>query len=236
MKPLYLADSVREVLGKSLRPGGEVLTRRMMELTRPATGELLLDAGCGAGTSMMLLRDNQTCQVIGIDFDQGLITEAQHNGLSVAQADMAQLPLLSDTVDTVLCECAWNLTDKQQALAEFFRVLRPGGLLALSDIYLRHLDEQQRKSAWPHRSCFFQATGLDTIREMVSRAGFEILHLEDHSLLLKRTAAEFVFAHGSLQGFWEVVMGDSKRAKAACTASSATRPGLFLLIGQRKKA
>lgn len=236
MKPLYLADSVREVLGKSLRPGGEALTRRMMELACPASGELLLDAGCGAGTSMMLLRKNETCRVVGIDFDQGLATEAQSNGLSVAQADMAQLPLLSDTVDTVLCECAWNLTDKQQALAEFFRVLRPGGLLALSDIYLRHPGNEKGKSAWPNQSCFFQATDLSTVREMVSRAGFEILQLEDHSLLLKRTAAEFVFAHGSLQGFWEAVMGDRQRAKAACTASAATRPGLFLLIGKRKKA
>ena len=236
MKPLYLADPVREVLGTSLRPGGEALTQRMIELTRPATGDLLLDAGCGGGTSMMLLRENVTCRAVGIDFDQGLATEAQHNGLSVAQADMAQLPLLTGTVDTVLCECAWNLTDKQQALAEFVRVLRPGGLLALSDIYLRNLEDEHCKGAWPNRSCFFQATDLETVREMVSKAGFEILQLEDHSSLLKRTAAEFVFAHGSLLGFWEAVMGDSKRAKAACIASAATRPGLFLLIGQRKRA
>ncbi|WP_319548369.1 DVU_1556 family methyltransferase [Desulfogranum marinum] len=236
MKPLYLADSVREVLGKSLRPGGETLTRRMVSLVRPATGDLLLDAGCGAGASMMLLRESDTCRVVGIDFDQGLTAEARNSGLNVAQADMAQLPLLSDTVDTVLCECAWNLTNKQQALAEFFRVLRPGGLLALSDIYLRHLEGQQCKRAWPNRSCFFQATDLETVRGMVSRAGFEILQLEDHSQLLKKTAAEFVFAHGSLQGFWEAVMGDSKQAKAACTASAAARPGLFLLIGKRKKA
>ena len=236
MKPLYLADSVREVLGKSLRPGGEVLTQRMMELARPSNGDVLLDAGCGAGASMMLLRQNHTCRVVGVDCDQGLTKEAQDNGLNVVQADMAQLPLSTCTVDTVLCECAWNLTDKQYVLADFFRVLRPGGLLALSDIYLRSLPDEECKRAWPNRSCFFQATDLETVREMVSRAGFEILNLEDHSQLLKKTAAEFIFAHGSLRGFWEAVMGDSKRAKAVCAASAVTRPGLFLLIGQRKKA
>jgi hypothetical protein len=68
---------------------------------------------------------------------------------------------------------------------------------------------------------------------MVMSAGFEILTLEDHSRLLKQTAAEFVFAHGSLQGFWQAVLGDSERADAVCAAAMATRPGLFLLTAQR---
>lgn len=145
------------------------------------------------------------------------------------------LPLLTHSMDMILCECVWNLTDKPQVLKEFARVLRCGGTLALSDIYLREPAVDHTNAGWPNRSCFFQATDLPTVREMVAEAGFEVLVLEDHSRLLKQTAAEFVFSHGSPQGFWQAVLGDSARADAVCAASKATRPGLFLLIAERSK-
>jgi hypothetical protein len=68
--------------------------------------------------------------------------------------------------------------------------------------------------------------------EQVGTAGFEVELVEDHSALLKRTAADFVFRYGSLQGFWEAVTGDAKLAESACDASRASRPGLFLLLAR----
>lgn len=233
MKPLYLTSPVREGLGPYLRPGGETLTRRIVEQLQSDPEQLVLDAGCGTGGSMALLREHGFRKVVGLDVDRGLLTEARQSGASVARADLAVLPLLTGSMDAVLCECVWNLTDKKQVLQEFARVVRPGGALAMSDIYLRKQHVDNNNATWPSRSCFYQATDLDTVREMVEEAGFDILALEDHSRLLKQTAAEFVFAHGSLQGFWQAVLGDSAKAKAACAASQATRPGLFLLIARR---
>lgn len=235
MKPLYLSHPVRKGLGSCLRPGGEALTRHIIGLLDPEPGDLILDSGCGMGASMRLLHEEGCHRVIGLDLDAGLLRGARQGGNGVGRADLAALPVLSGTVDTVLCECVWNLTDKQCVLHEFARVIRYGGILVLSDIYLRATPEDSNKNSWPRRSCFFQATDLQTVQEMVIAAGFAIQVLEDHSGLLKQTAAEFVFAHGSLQGFWQAVLGDGARAEAVCTMAKATRPGLFLLMARRRR-
>lgn len=222
---LYASAPVRATLGRALRPGGEKLTRRMLELAGPLQGALVLDAGCGCGASLALL-EGCGARAVGLDLNAGFLRESRDRKLKVARADLAYLPLPAGCLDLVLCECAWNLTDKERVLAEFMRVLRPGGVLALADIYARGY----RAGEWPVRCCFAQATDLQTVMEQVSGAGFEIDVVEDHTELLKKTAADFVFRHGSLYGFWQAVTGDPDLATAACEASRATRPGLFLMM------
>lgn len=233
MKPLYLTTPVRAALGPCLRPGGESLTRQIVKRLSPAADQLVLDAGCGTGATMAMLREHGVRRVVGLDLEPGLLAEARQRGGAVARSDLSALPLASGGVDMIVCECTWNLTEKERVLAEFARVLRLGGVLALSDIYLRSEPADGCRPAWPIRSCFSRATDLDTVSRMVTTAGFQLLALEDHSRLLKQTAAEFVFAHGSLHGFWQAVLGDAGMAEVACAASAATRPGLFLLIAKR---
>ncbi|MDK9706151.1 MAG: class I SAM-dependent methyltransferase [Desulforhopalus sp.] len=236
MKPLYLATAVREGLGASLRPGGDTLTRRILQLTSPAMASTVLDAGCGLGTSMRLLRQYGIRTVIGLDLEAEFLGEARLGNFPVARADLQNLPLTDACLDMLLCECVWNLTDRHRTLGEFARTLRPGGYLALTDIFARSQVNSEDSVAWPVPCCFSGATGLPAVAEMVGAAGFEILVLEDHSRLLTHTAAEFVFAHGSLQAFWQAVTGDAGQASAACAASAATRPGLFLLIAKRSRS
>ncbi len=233
MKPLYLATPVRESLGACLRPGGRVLTERILSLTTPGSKSVILDAGCGPGASMALLRKYGIGTVIGLDLESELLREARQEDLPVARADLASLPLPDACLDLVLCECVWNLTERSQVLHEFARALRPGGYLALIDIYTRSDKSTNQTGTWPVRCCFSTATDLDTVEKLVAASSFEILIMEDHSRLLTRTAAEFVFAHGSLQGFWQAVTGDAALAAAACTAGAASRPGLFLLIARK---
>lgn len=235
MKPLYLTTPVRAALGPCLRPGGESLTRQIVARLSPTADHLVLDAGCGTGATMALLRGQGVRSLVGLDLDPGLLAEARQRGGGVARSDLAALPLATGGVDMILCECTWNLTEKERVLAEFARVLRPGGVLALSDIYLRDDPADGCRPSWPIRSCYSRATDLETVARMVTAVGFELLALEDHSRLLKQTAAEFVFAHGSLQGFWQAVLGDAGLAGEACAAAAATRPGLFLLIARRSE-
>lgn len=222
---LYAATPVRAALGGTLRPGGEALTRRMLQLARPAPGSRALDAGCGCGTTLGLLLESGA-RAVGLDLNADFLREAAGDGRAVARADLAHLPLADGSLDLIVCECAWNLTDKERTLAEFFRVLRPGGVLALSDIYARG----HRKGDWPVRCCFAQATDLRTVLEQVGGAGFEVDLVEDHTPMLKKTAADFVFRHGSLFGFWQAVTGDAVLAEMACAASRESKPGLFLLL------
>lgn len=222
---LYESAPVRQALGPTLRPGGEILTRRMLELTAPRPGNVVLDAGCGCGATLGLLREHGL-RTVGLDLRHGFLIEAKRVSDCLARTDLAEIPLQTGCLDMILCECAWNLTDKDRVLAEFFRVLRPGGLLLLSDIFARG----QRTDQWPVRCCFAQATDLDTVLEQVEAAGFMVDAVEDHSNLLSRTAAEFVFEHGSLQKFWQAVTGDTDMACAACEASKQSQPGLFALV------
>ena len=227
---LYASAPVRASLGRALRPGGEKLTRRMLELAGPLRGGLVLDAGCGCGASLVLLEEHGA-RTVGLDLNAGFLRESMARKLRVARADLAELPLPDGCADLIVCECAWNLTNKEQVLVEFFRVLRPGGVLALADIYARGY----RSGEWPVRCCFAQATDLRTVLEQVGGAGFEVDVVEDHTELLKKTAADFVFRHGSLHGFWQAVTGDPDLATAACAASKATRPGLFLMMAHAAK-
>ncbi len=235
MKPLYLSDAVRRGLGPSLRPGGVILTRRLLDLLDLDATSVVLDAGCGTGVTLAMVRERGAGRLFGLDIDSGLLTEAHAGAHKVAAADIARLPLPDSCVDVVLCECVWNLTDKERVLAEFARVLRPGGLLALSDIYSRAVSGTPRSSAFPVRCCFSRATDLDTVEKQVTNAGFIVDRIEDHTNLLKKTAAEFVFAHGSLHGFWQAVTGDADLAAAACEASAEAKPGLFLLIAKQSE-
>ncbi len=232
MKPLYLAPPVRAGLGACLRPGGTALTRRIVDLTAPDPAGIVLDAGCGSGASMTFLRQYGVGTVIGLDLETELLLEARQEHQWLARADLAHLPLPDSCLAMILCECVWNLTERRQVLREFARSLRPGGILALTDIYARRGGNTTPPGTWPIRCCFSQATDLATVAELVAAAGFEILILEDHSRLLTRTAAEFVFAHGSLREFWQAVTGDLRQANAACAATAAIRPGLFLLIAR----
>ena len=231
MRPLYLSTPVRESLGPCLRPGGAILTRRIIDLTRPRPDDVVLDAGCGAGGSMALLRVHGVRTVLGLDLEPGLLLESRASGGHPARADLAHLPLPDSCLDLVLCECVWNLTDREKVLSEFARALKPGARIALSDIFTR--SRQDRAGTWPVPCCFSGATDLATVRGLFVKAGFTISILEDHTRLLNRTAAEFVFAHGSLQAFWQAVTGDANLAAAAWAAAATPRPGLFLLIAQR---
>jgi arsenite methyltransferase len=233
MNPLYLSPSVRQGLGSCLRPGGIILTGRILDLLTPDPDCLILDAGCGSGASIAFLQEHGMHNVLGLDLDEGLLKEALHGGKPVARADLSHLPLSDASLDMILCECVWNLTEKKQVLAEFARVLRPGATIALTDIYSRTVGNAGLSGTWPVRCCFSRSTDLATVRNLITGAGFEITILEDHTQLLKQTAAEFVFTHGSLQAFWQAVTGDENLARTACKVSATMRPGLFLLIAQR---
>lgn len=234
MKPLYLSEHVRLGLGSCLRPGGERLSTRMLALLLPAGEDFVLDAGCGTGTTLRQLQERGVLRVVGIDLDAGLSREAGEAGFPVAQGDLGMLPFADHIFDTIICECAWNLTRKERVLGEFHRVLRSGGKLAISDIYMRAKSTSGTTARVPQRSCFYQATDLDTVMAEVRAAGFEILMVEDQSALLQQTTAEFVFAHGSLQAFWQVVLGDAHIAGETCQAFAALRPGLFVLTARKR--
>jgi arsenite methyltransferase len=231
MKPLYLAEPVRAGLGPCLRPGGLTLTKRILELVAPSREAMVLDGGCGSGATLDLLHDYGLRNAFGCDIDASLLDEAKKHCPRLFHADLHSLPLANGCLDLVLCECVWNLTERTAVAGEFYRVLRADGYLAITDIHLRAAG----KARWPMPSCFAGASDLALTSAIFEKAGFTVEVVEDHSSLLTHTTAEFIFAHGSLHGFWQAVLGDRTLAAAACSAARASRPGLFLLLARRSR-
>lgn len=142
--------ALRAVAGAALRPGGVVLTWRALELARQLTNlphnARVVDLGCGPGETVALLREGGMAAV-GLDLSASLLDEAwARNGrMPLIQADAGAgaesapgLPLRTASLDGVFCECVLSvLPGRQDVLAEVARVLRPGGVLVWTDLYVR---------------------------------------------------------------------------------------------------
>lgn len=110
-----------------------------------SVGEVVLDLGCGLGLDCLLAADavGDSGRVMGIDLVGSMVKRAavtamraRLDNVGFAQSAMEMLPVPSGSVDVVISNCALNLSaDKRAVLSEVARVLRPGGRLAVYDIF-----------------------------------------------------------------------------------------------------
>jgi arsenite methyltransferase len=126
-----------------LHPGGEATTRRALELIGVEPGERLLDVASGTGASALLAAREHGCLVVGVEYGEAAVAEAQRAADEAGLSDRAgfvvgdaeALPFDDGQFDDVLCECSLcTFADKPRALAEIRRVLAPDGRLALCDV------------------------------------------------------------------------------------------------------
>ena len=126
------------LLGESMHPGGLESTRQLLAWSRLEPGSRLLDAGCGLGASARVAAREFSLRVDGVDASQEVLTRAEGRdpGARVTwlRADLLALPHADAAFDGILAECVLSTLPRGDALAEMRRVLRPGGLLVLSDV------------------------------------------------------------------------------------------------------
>jgi len=153
-------------------------------------GEVVVDLGCGGGLDVFLAAKavGDTGRVIGIDMTQDMIDRAKRNaaesGVTNVEfhlAEIENLPLDDDSTDCILSNCVLNLVpDKDRAFAETFRILKPGGRLAVSDIALKQaLPEDLRSDIEAYVGCIAGAIGIDDYVNGLRRAGFVDVKVED---------------------------------------------------------
>jgi arsenite methyltransferase len=146
-------------------------------------GETVLDLGSGAGFDCFLAARavGETGRVIGVDMTTEMLAKARANaansGLGNVEfrlGEIEHLPVADGSVDVILSNCVVNLSpDKPQVFAEAFRVLRPGGRLAISDVVaLIDLPEEMRRDLALYTGCMAGASRIDEVEEMLSAAGF----------------------------------------------------------------
>ena len=216
----YESGELRAVCGATLRPGGLELTREALGICAFPPGARLLDLGCGPGGTLKLLTE-MGFEPLGLDRSPTLLAEAARFA-SVVEADFHHLPLDDGSQDGILAECVLSLAgDRAQVLAECARVLKPGGRLALSDVYLKTQPESPSES----RGCLSGAVALEEMSAGLRAAGFEILETRDHSQALTELAAQLIWRHGSAQILSSLWGG--------CSGPGGGKYGYALLVAAR---
>lgn len=199
----YSTAAARFLLGESFHPGGAALTAELISALQVRAGETVVDVASGPGTSALQLARTTGCEVIGVDLAPPP-NPPDEPRVRFLRGDAEALPLDDRSVDGALCECALcTFPDKQQAVSELARVLRPGARLALSDMTAvpRRLPEQLTSlQAWV--ACIADARPLAEIAALLKQAGFAIERAEQRdsalSGLLDRVEARLQLA-GMLQ-------------------------------------
>lgn len=153
----------------------------------PGPGEVVLDLGCGAGRNVFeaARRVGPEGHVYGLDLSPVMLAEARSHrdrlGLaqvSFLQAPMEAVPLPDGSVDLVISDCVLNLsTDKARVLREAYRVLRPGGRLAIADVVrLEPAPAEVSSEGWC--ACVDGAVAPDEYLELLKEAGFRAPSVE----------------------------------------------------------
>jgi SAM-dependent methyltransferase len=152
-------------------------------------GQVVLDLGSGGGIDVLLSarRVGPTGKAYGLDMTPEMLELARRNQAEsgVANAEfllgtMEDIPLPDSSVDVVISNCVINLAaDKDRVLAEAFRVLRPGGRLAVSDmVLLRELPEIAYRAMALWTGCITGALVDDDYLAKLRSAGFEAAGIE----------------------------------------------------------
>jgi SAM-dependent methyltransferase len=153
-------------------------------------GEVVVDLGSGGGLDVFLAAQQvgPTGRAIGIDMTPEMIDRAGANAAAGGYtnvefhlATIDRLPLADASADCVISNCVLNLApDKPAVFREIFRVLKPGGRLAVSDIALKgDLPESIAKSLAAYVGCIAGAIRIDDYRSELLHAGFEFVEIVD---------------------------------------------------------
>jgi len=227
---VYENPVLREALGDILRPGGLALTDEALASCKLLPAARVLDVGCGSGLTVAHLRSHHGLAAMGIDTSAQLLASGRSRepALPLALAQGERLPIGDGALDAVLAECSLSLmADVDAALAEFRRVLKPGGRLVLADLYTRAPDGHSQPRERQPVSCLRGALSKAEITAKLAEQGFDLAIWQDRSDTLKVLAARLILAGVSPAQFWGGTCGDGVNAIASL------KPGYYWLIASR---
>lgn len=224
---VYEDPALREALGDILRPGGLALTDEALAACKLPLAARVLDVGCGSGLTVAHLRSHHGLVAVGIDTSALLLASghSRESALPLALARGECLPIGDGVLDAVLAECSLSLVaDVDAALAEFRRVLKPGGRLVLADLYARTADGHPRLRPPPPVSCLSGALSRAEITEKLAEQGFDLMTWQDRSEAVRMLAARLILAGVSPAQFWGGACGN------ATDAIARLKPGYYWLV------
>jgi SAM-dependent methyltransferase len=170
-------------------------------------GETVLDLGSGGGIDVILSarRVGPTGKAYGLDMTDEMLALAEDNtrkagiaNVEFLKGEIERVPLPDNSVDVIISNCVINLSaDKDRVLAEAFRVLKPNGRLAVSDVVFRgHIPPDVQRSLELWVGCIAGALTEDEYRDKLAAAGFTDVDLETTRVYDVEDAREFLAQSG----------------------------------------
>src|SRR5438105_13790856 len=170
-------------------------------------GEIVLDLGSGGGIDVLLsaMRVGPSGKVYGLDMTDEMLALARENqrkagveNVEFLKGEIEQIPLPSSSVDVIISNCVINLSaDKDRVLAEAFRVLKPGGRLAVSDVVVRgEVPQEIRRNVELWIGCVAGALEEREYRDKLAKAGFEAIGVEPTRVYRVEDARDFLADKG----------------------------------------
>src|SRR5277367_5823249 len=170
-------------------------------------GETVLDLGSGGGIDVLLSarRVGPTGKAYGLDMTDEMLALANDNkrkagvdNVEFLKGEIESIPLPNDSVDVIISNCVINLSaDKDRVLREAFRVLKPGGRFAVSDVVTRgEVPPEVRQSMLLWVGCIAGALEENDYRSKLAAAGFAEIEVEPTRIYRAEDAREFLSGQG----------------------------------------
>ncbi len=152
-------------------------------------GEVVVDLGSGGGFDCFLaaVEVGDAGQVIGVDMTPDMLSKARNNALrgkyknvEFRLGEIEALPIADSTVDVIISNCVINLSpDKGRVFREAFRILKPGGRLAISDVVASvEIPDEMRNDPQLVAGCMGNASMIEELEEFIDVAGFTRIKIE----------------------------------------------------------
>lgn len=181
-------------------------------------GETILDLGSGGGFDCFLAaaETGESGRVIGIDMTPTMISKARdnavkgkYNHVEFRLGEIEHMPVADDTVDAIISNCVINLSpDKKQVFSEAFRVLKPGGRLAISDVVAStELPDEIRNDLALYSGCMAGASQIHELQTILEECGFDKINISP-----KDESKEFIKDWAPGRGVEEYVLSASIEA------------------------
>ena len=176
-------------------------------LAQLSPGEVVLDLGSGGGIDVLLSakRVAPTGKAYGLDMTDEMLALARDNqrksgvdNVEFLKGEIENIPLPDNSVDVIISNCVINLSaDKDRVLAEAFRVLKPGGRFAVSDVVVRgEIPPEIRRSVELWIGCLSGALEESDYQQKLARSGFEQISIEPTRVYHASEAREFLSGQG----------------------------------------
>lgn len=194
----YEQDWVHAVLGDSFHPGGAELSARMIRGLHLPANSRVLDVACGIGTTARLMARDFGLDVVGLDASAANVAKAENTfradpgtTAKFVTGDATALPFLDGTFDAVVCECAVStFADQARVVAEFARVLKPGGVVGITDMVIEGELPEDITGVIAPWTCLAAARSVVGNQSLFLSAGLRVVEYADESSSLRKLVAD----------------------------------------------